>query len=247
MRVIRTEFSSLHLCSLTFSRPLRTLFSFCLQPVLDERLMTSIRGLRLLTRVWISMNSHLEVIFIYIKFFFLRNDFISSTKGALSLDMRSNDFESSWFISADSPQTHAWKWLGGFPAFSCMRLPLAGISRAPGPNSSPTQRCAVALRLCWLRLTRPADVRACIPPRSAERVKSEQEWIWCSCWHISDVKNEIKHQLGAWYLRNNTYNTSAKMDDYIWSWKELCSIKVCFKHVRDARQICWSSNRDIQV
>lgn len=70
MRVIRTEFSSLHLCSLTFSTPLRTLFLFCLWPVLDERLMTSIRGLRLLIRFQISMNSHLEVIFIFIKFSF---------------------------------------------------------------------------------------------------------------------------------------------------------------------------------
>lgn len=69
MRVITTEFSSLHLCSLTFSRPLRTLFSFCLWPVLDERLMTSIRGQRLLISFQISMNSHLKVIFIYIKNF----------------------------------------------------------------------------------------------------------------------------------------------------------------------------------
>lgn len=74
MRVIRPEFSSLHLCSLTFPRPLRTLFSFCLRPLLDERLMTSIRGLRLLIRFRSSMNSHLEVIFIYIKIFLFFNE-----------------------------------------------------------------------------------------------------------------------------------------------------------------------------
>lgn len=145
MRVIRTEFSSLHLCSLTFSRPLRTLFSFCLRPVLDERLMTSIRGLRLLIRFQISMNSHLEVIFIsikitYIKIFYFKEWLHFIYKGC---NLSSNNLESPWFISTDSPQTDAWKWRCGFPEFSRIFLPLAGISRAAESDPSHKWRCAV--------------------------------------------------------------------------------------------------------
>lgn len=51
MRVIRTEFSSLHLCSLTFSRPLEDFVLVCLRPVLDERLTTSITGPQIINKV----------------------------------------------------------------------------------------------------------------------------------------------------------------------------------------------------